>query len=117
MSLLETLIALMIAAGVIAAGVEAAHMSQARTLRARLDLEAVTRTESLLAQAGTEIPLRAGRLEGADGEAVLWSLDMLRDEQAKPPPEAFLVTAEVTVTRDGQSVHQRLSTLKLVGVQ
>jgi hypothetical protein len=114
MSLLEVLVALVIAAGVVAAAVEASHLAQVRVLRAQLEFDAVAGAEALLARAGAELPLRVGRLDGVDGTGLSWRLDVAREGQTMGSPEAFQVTADVLVVRDGHEVRQRLKTLKIV---
>lgn len=113
MNLVETLIALTIAAGVIVAAVESSYSTARRAALAQLQSEAVIRAEALLARAGSELPLREQRLEGAEGSSVQWILDMRREGPGSGSPKAFQVMAEVMVTRDGLSVHEQLATLKL----
>ena len=116
MNLLEAAIALIIAAGVIAAALEASHMSAGRTALARLETEAVIRAEALIAGAGSDLPLVPGRVEGGDGRSVRWIVDIQHDEFGKGPPDAYQISADVSISRDGLSVRQRLVTLKLAGV-
>src|SRR3954453_6615723 len=115
MNLLEAAIALIIAAGVIAAALEASPISAGRTALARLETEATIRAEALLAGAGAGRPLAPGRTEGGDGDSVRWVVDIQRDEFGRGPPDAYQVSADVRISRDGRSVRQKLVTLKLAG--
>jgi hypothetical protein len=114
MSLLETMVALTIAAGVISAALETAYLTAQRTMLANLEMEAILRAEALLAWAGTDPSNTAAHREGTDGETVRWTLDMERDDAGNRPPAAMRIVARVTITRDGASTQQELATLKLV---
>jgi hypothetical protein len=113
MTITEALIAIVIAAGVMIAAVEATRSGAARTGISLLEMEAVARAETLLATAGVDFPLAPGRIEGAQDEDVIWSVDIERSDSTLSKPIAFRVTSNVTIARAGNTVQQSLSTLKL----
>jgi type II secretory pathway pseudopilin PulG len=113
-TILETIIAMVIAIGVVAGALEAAGMATARTALARLRVEAAAEAEGLLAKVGTEVPLAAGTREGMGEGGVAWSLAVNPYQPVAKGPQAFDVVAHVEIRRGGLVVREDLATLKLL---
>lgn len=112
MTLLESLIALAIAALVIVGGVEAVFLTVRRTEVVALDFETTELANSLLVRyasgpTGDALPhsfsdKRSGRE---------WRITVTRNDPAKYGFSAADVTADVRITRGALSMEKRLSTL------
>jgi hypothetical protein len=113
MTVLEALVALMIALGVVTAAVEASRMAISRSTIARLQVEATLDTETLLARVGNDIPLSEEHLEGDGGNGEHWIIDIVPTSAPTDVVRAYEVHAEVRLLRAGISAQSRLATLKL----
>ena len=112
MSVLEAIIAVVIAFGIVAGAIEASRMAASRAALASLDAEVAIRAERLIASVGTERPLAAQHDEGSE-EGVGWTLEVAPYAEDAKAPLAFDIVAEVTIRRGDLSARQRIATLKL----
>jgi hypothetical protein len=113
MTVIEALVALVIAFGVVVSAIEASRQAITRSAMARLDAEADLDAEALLSRVGRDLPLQTGRLEGDDGSTVHWTVEMQAVTAPQDAPSAYAVMSEVTILRAGLSAHGRVATLKL----
>lgn len=113
MTLLEAAIAVVMVAGITIGAVEASRSAITRDAFARLQVEATLKANTLLANAGTTLPLRAGRHEGMEERGIRWALDISSPLDAHDRVKAFEVVAEVAIARGGLSARSHLATLKL----
>jgi hypothetical protein len=113
MTLLETMVALVIAAGVIVGALETSRMANSRTAIALLESEAAILAEGLLSKVGAHVPLEPGHHEGSEHNGVSWSLDINAYLPRAKGIRAFEITAAVSIKRGGLSVRQEVATIKL----
>jgi hypothetical protein len=112
-SVLEAVIAVIIAFGVIAGALEASRMATSRGALAGLDAEVALRAERLIASIGAERPLAAQHSEGSEEGGVSWTLDVTPYAEGAKGTAAFDILAEVAIRRGGLSARQQIATLKL----
>jgi hypothetical protein len=112
-SVLEAIIAVVIAFGIVAGAIEASRMAASRAALASLDAEVAIRAERLIASVGTERPLAAQHDEGSEEGGVGWTLEVAPYAEDAKAPLAFDIVAEVTIRRGDLSARQRIATLKL----
>ena len=113
MTLLEALLALVIAFGVITSALEASRTATNRSAIAHLEAEAALDAEALLSRVGTELPLNPGRLEGQDGNGEHWVVDVGPEGMGGDALRAYQIKADVRIARAGLSAHSSVATLKL----
>lgn len=115
MTLLEAIVALVIASGILGSTFEIYRQSVNRSATARLSVEATLEAESQLARVSSDIPLRPTRLETNDGRGRASVIAIRPVVFGDGRMKAFEVISEVVITRGGTSARARLATLKLEG--
>lgn len=113
MTLLEALIALVIASGVTIAALDASRLLATRSDAATLETEALLRAEALLNAASADPAGALGNAEGRDGPSLHWATRVERKSYGRGPAQAFEITARVTIARGGVRVERSLATLKV----
>jgi hypothetical protein len=113
MTVLEALLAVVIAFGVVASAIEASRIAANRSTIARLQAEAALEADALLSRLGQDLPLNPGHLEGDGGNGVRWAIDVASAGREADALQAFQVTSDVRISRAGMSVHQNVATLKI----
>jgi acyl CoA:acetate/3-ketoacid CoA transferase len=113
MTILEALLAVVIALGVVASAIEASQIAISRSVIARLLAESALDAEALLSRVGNDIPFDPGHIEGAEANGARWSLDIVTVSAGNEALRAYQVTSDVSITRAGRSVHSEIATLKL----
>jgi hypothetical protein len=112
MTLVEALIALVIASGVTIVALEASRRLATRSEAAALETEALLRAEALLGAARIDPTGSIGSTEGRDGPSLHWSTRIERRSYGRGPAQAFEITAQVTITRGDARIQRSLTTLK-----
>src|SRR5580704_16148532 len=112
MTVLEALLALVIAFGVVASAIEASRVAIGRSMIARLEAEAALDAEALLSRVGNDLPFNSGHLEGAESNGVRWAIDVVAAGQETDALQAYQVTSDVAIVRAGISAQSNLTTLK-----
>jgi hypothetical protein len=113
MTVLEALLAVVIAFGVVASAIEASRIAANRSTIAHLQAEAALDADALLSRVGQDLPLNPGHLDGAEGNGVRWAIDVAPAGRESDALQAYEVTSDVRISRAGMSVHQNVATLKI----
>ena len=113
MTVLEALLAVVIAFGVVASAIEASRVAIGRSTIARLEAEAALDAEALLSRVGNDMPLNPGHLEGAEGNGVRWAIDVVPAGRETDMLQAYQVTSNVAIGRAGTLAQSNLTTLKI----
>jgi prepilin-type N-terminal cleavage/methylation domain-containing protein len=113
MTLVEVLVALVIASGVTLFAMEISRFTVNRSAASLVQLEAVLEAESLLSRVGLDIPLQVGQIQNTTSEGISWVIDIRRLDDRPALPHAYQVSSEVIIARAGISERYRLATIKL----
>jgi hypothetical protein len=113
MTVLEALLAVIIAFGVAASAIEASRLVIGRSAIARLEVEAALDAETLLSRVGNDLPLNPGHLEGVEGNGMRWAIDIVPAGRETDTLQAYQVTSNVAIGRASTSAHSTLATLKI----
>jgi hypothetical protein len=113
MTLVEALVALVIASGVTIAALDASRLLAGRSDSAALETEALLRAEALVNAARIDPTASVGSAEGQDGPNLRWATTVERKSYGRGPAQAFEITARVTITRGDARVARSLTTLQV----
>jgi hypothetical protein len=113
MTVLEALLALVIAFSVVASAIEASRLAIGRSTIARLEAEAALDAEALLSRVGNDLPLNPGHFDGAEGKGVRWAIDVVPAGREADALQAYQVTSNVAIRRAGTTAQSNLTTLKI----
>jgi hypothetical protein len=113
MTVLEALLAVVIAFSVVASAIEASRLAANRSTIARLQAEAALDADALLSRLGQDLVLNPGHLEGAEGNGVRWAIDIAPAGGETDALQAYEITSDVRISRAGLSVHKNVATLKI----
>jgi type II secretory pathway pseudopilin PulG len=113
MSLIEALIALVVASGMVIAALEICHTGTSRNAIASMEMEAAVLAEERNETAYSSLATTSFPIEGRVGDDVAWSTTVMPLPTGRGPTKLLEFTTSVTIIRAGSTMRRNLSVLKL----